>query len=187
MNSVDWEQQWALFAENFHDGKAHINLGNQVLKLKPGPGFGDLSHPTTALMLELMQGRIKDEIIFDIGSGSGILSLAAALLGAKKTYGIDIDPDAIEHSRANAELNGLEKKCLFSMELPRSRAICLMNMIFPEQKGFGPERIKAKLWITSGILIKQKEEYLRQAQIWGWRLQELRTQDQWLGAVFSVS
>ena len=190
MTTVDWEQQWALFAENFHNGMAHIDLSrygvNATLKLKPGPGFGDLSHPTTALMLELIQGRVQQKNVLDIGSGSGILTLAAAYLGAKQTYGIDIDPEAIEHARLNAELN--QKTCRFSLKIPKltESAVCLMNMILPEQRQFDPSRLKkeAKLWITSGILLEQRDVYLEQTRKWGWELVELRVKEEWLGAVF---
>ena len=120
---VDWENQGALFAENFKDGKAHIDLQRfgtpATLKLYPGPGFGDLSHPTTNLMLELMQGALTGQIALDIGCGSGILSLAALLMGAKKAYGVDIDAEALLHAEKNADLNGLIYAS-FSRFLPTS-------------------------------------------------------------------
>lgn len=194
MKRVNWEEQWALFAENFYEGCAHIDLSsfgsNKILKLKAGPGFGDLSHPTTALMLSLMKNHLRDETLLDIGSGSGILTLAGILLGAKKGIGIEIDPEAIEHAKANAFLNQLENEAFFSLEMPPTKTplICLMNMIFPEQAGFQPEKInpKAKLWITSGILIEEKKKYLAQTQKWGWTLLEYQEKDQWMGGIFTL-
>ena len=83
--TVNWEEQWALFAESSFDGKAHIDLsqfgGASTLLLLPGPGFGDLSHPTTYLMLKMMQNRVQNLPVLDIGTGSGILALAALSLG----------------------------------------------------------------------------------------------------------
>jgi ribosomal protein L11 methyltransferase len=191
--SVDWGAQWALFAEGFKEGKAHIDLspfgGTGILRLYPGPGFGDLSHPTTRLMLQLMRGKVSKESIVDIGSGSGILTLAALLMGSGPSLGIDIDPDAIIHANENAKLNGL--KARFSLQLPTltHTSIFLMNMIFPEQRGVSPFRFNAhvKKWITSGVLEEQKAAYLAQAAQWGWRLEEEQSLEGWCGFVFSVA
>ncbi len=184
--AVDWEEQWALFAENFYDGKAHVALKDKTLLLLPGPGFGDLSHPTTALVLEMLRAFVPGEDVLDIGSGSGILSLAALLLGARSALGIDIDPEAIEHAKKNNRLNGLNAR--FRLKLPRRipPSIALMNMIFSEQKAAFCNRANeaAKLWITSGILASQEKEYLEQTARWGWKIAEKRQKGEWLGFVF---
>lgn len=186
---VDWEEQWSLFAENFNEGKAHIQLNDKTLLLTPGAGFGDLSHPTTYLMLEMMKGKVQGESIIDIGTGSGILALAALLLGAKSALGIDIDPAALKHARENAKLNHL--KAQFSKTLPKNLPngnILLMNMIFPEQQEFQPHRLnpKAKLWIVSGILESQKSDYLLRVAKWGWLLLSEHQQAEWLGFIFEI-
>ncbi len=187
---VDWNEQWSLFAENFTEGKAHISLGDKTLLLTPGPGFGDLSHPTTYLMLEIMKHHVVHESIIDIGTGSGILALGALLLGATSAVGIDIDSAAIKHAKENAKLNHL--KATFSKILPSKlpeKNILLMNMIFPEQKQFKPKRLNslAKLWIVSGILAEQKEAYLVQAKKWGWKILSEYKKGEWLGWSFTVS
>ena len=114
-DNVNWEEQWKLHAPTFLDGKAIIDLsqfgGTGQFSLFPGPGFGDLSHPTTNLMLSSMvklQQQIEGSYVIDIGSGSGILSFAAKLLGAKEVYGVEIDETAILHARENAKKNNLE-------------------------------------------------------------------------------
>jgi len=185
---VDWNEQWSLFAENFSEGKAHIELGEKTLLLTPGAGFGDLSHPTTYLMLEMMKGQVAGESVIDIGTGSGILALSALLLGAKSAIGIDIDPAAIKHAKENAKLNHLKTK--FAKALPKNLSqnnILLMNMIFPEQQEFQPDRLNsiAKLWIVSGILESQKIDYLRQGREWGWNLQSEHQRLEWCGFIFS--
>jgi len=188
--------QWALFAEGFKEGKAHIDLSrfgvNTTLLLNPGPGFGDLSHPTTQLMLKMMQDRVANKTIIDIGTGSGILTLAALMLGANTGLGIDIDLNAIIHAKTNAKLNHLENKALFSKKLPNKlppQNVFLMNMIFPEQKGFDPSRFNAhaNIWIISGILAEQKEEYFSQAEKWGWDLLEEHHNSGWMGLIYSAS
>ena len=184
---INWEEQWASFAEGFRDGKAHIDLsrfgGAATLRLLPGPGFGDLSHPTTSLMLKLMQGKVKGQSIFDIGCGSGILTLASLLLGAKLAAGVDIDSDAIVHARKNEKLNQLQ--AYFSLFMPKRRFhIALMNMISSEQEVVMKQTIQADLWITSGILAQQRTDYLALTATWGWTLVEEANQDGWLGMIF---
>lgn len=79
-----------------------------VLKLDPGLTFGTGSHETTQMCMLALQDYIKgSERVVDLGSGSGILSIAALLLGAKTSTGIDIDPKAEDIARENAALNGL--------------------------------------------------------------------------------
>lgn len=186
---VDWEQQWSLFAENFADGKAHIDLGEKTLLLTPGAGFGDLSHPTTYLMLEMLKTRAPGESVIDIGTGSGILALSALALGAKSAIGIDIDPASIKHAKENAKINGLP--AVFAKHLPNilpEDNLFLMNMILPEQETVFPSQYNrfAKLWITSGILAEQRDEYLFLTKKWDWSLISELQKGDWLGFVFSV-
>lgn len=196
MQVVDWEAQWREFAENFYDGLSHIDLqkyGSASLKqllLLPGPGFGDLSHPTTALMMELMSSYIRGKNVLDIGCGSGILSLAALLLGAKKAVGVDIDAEAVSHARKNAEKNGLSSQVHFceSTNSLTGTYVMLLNMIIQEQRVVMEEREalnkRASLWIVSGILQEQKEHYLELAASWGWKPILRREKEGWLAFVF---
>jgi ribosomal protein L11 methyltransferase len=78
------------------------------IMLDPGLAFGTGTHPTTALCLEwLDQQDLQDKFLIDYGCGSGVLAIAAALLGAAKVIGIDNDPQAILASESNRALNGL--------------------------------------------------------------------------------
>lgn len=78
------------------------------IKLDPGLAFGTGNHASTFLCLQwLGQTDLKDKIVIDYGCGSGILGVAALLLGAKKVYATDIDPQAVLATQQNAELNGV--------------------------------------------------------------------------------
>jgi ribosomal protein L11 methyltransferase len=80
--------------------------GQVVVELDPGMAFGTGLHPTTQLMLRALQKRVRAEMsVLDLGTGSGILAIAAALLGARVT-GLDVDRVAVEVARANVEANG---------------------------------------------------------------------------------
>ena len=81
------------------------------LVLDPGIAFGTGSHPTTRLCLEWLAAHVTPGTsVLDYGCGSGILAIAAALLGATRVTGTDIDPQAIEASRANARANGVDAR-----------------------------------------------------------------------------
>ncbi|UUC49726.1 50S ribosomal protein L11 methyltransferase [Pseudomonas citronellolis] len=123
----DWERSWM---DNFKP----MRFGRRLwivpswheapepeavnLLLDPGLAFGTGTHPTTALCLEWLDGQeLAGDTVLDFGCGSGILAIAALLLGAKQALGTDIDPQALEASRDNATRNGIDP-ALFPVYLP---------------------------------------------------------------------
>jgi ribosomal protein L11 methyltransferase len=79
-----------------------------VIRLDPGMAFGTGTHPSTQLCLEALEDNIRPGmLVADLGCGSGILSMAAALLGARKVLALDSDPEAVKIAEANVECNGL--------------------------------------------------------------------------------
>lgn len=82
-----------------------------ILSIDPGMAFGSGTHETTQLCLERLEKvDLKDQNVADIGCGSGILSIAAALFGAKHIQAVDIEPMSIRMTEENAEVNGVEDK-----------------------------------------------------------------------------
>lgn len=85
--------------------------GRAVLHLEPGLAFGTGTHETTRLCMELLEKYVKDkDTVLDMGCGSGILSVAALLLGADSAVGVDIDPLAVKTAIENAEINSVGDK-----------------------------------------------------------------------------
>jgi ribosomal protein L11 methyltransferase len=179
---IDWEEQWALHSPAFKDGKAQVQLPNQTtLELLPGPGFGDFSHPTTKLVIDLMPFFIRDKTIFDIGCGSGILTLAASKMGSKENFICDIDPLALEHTQQNAAFNQIAVE----IGKPKETPVVLMNMIASEQKKAWEENhTPFETLITSGILATEKKDYLTYCYTQGWQLMHEANLDGWLAFVF---
>ena len=117
LEDKDWEREWM---DNFHP----MRFGERLwicpswrdvpdptavnVLLDPGLAFGTGTHPTTALCLQWLDSLdLKGKTLVDFGCGSGILAIAALKLGAERVIGIDIDPQAIEASRDNAQRNGV--------------------------------------------------------------------------------
>lgn len=198
---VDWGVQWSLHSPDFKDYRLEIDLGKYTSKqkklpllyLNAGPGFGDLSHPTTRLMLAMMSDYLQDKEVLDVGSGSGILSFASILLGAKSACGLEIESDAITHAIENAQLNGLGDKITFLQpddyhQKPSKDTIILMNMIRVHQRDAWSSLPQLHhlptTFITSGVLASEKIDYVEECKLRGWRLIEERQQDDWMGFVF---
>lgn len=92
--------------------------GGVIMKLDPGLAFGTGTHPTTALCLAwLDQHELEHKSLIDYGCGSGILGIAALLLGASRVYGVDNDPQALLASRDNCKKNRIAPEC-FPLMLP---------------------------------------------------------------------
>ena len=83
-------------------------VGEHVVTIEPGATFGMGDHPTTVLSLRAVEGLVRDgDMVLDVGCGSGVLAIAALLIGAERAVGIDINPASVEVSRANASANGV--------------------------------------------------------------------------------
>lgn len=186
--SINWEEQWALHAPGFREGLAHLEMG---VRLKPGPGFGDFSHPTTRLVTALMHPYVARKKVIDIGCGSGILALSAMKLGAKSAVGFDIEEEAVQHANANARLNQLPVFFYSSCEVGpflEGGEVALMNMIYTEQStawNSHTDLMRVKWVITSGVLATQRNEYLKLTAGWNLKLVEEKEEEGWLGFVFS--
>jgi ribosomal protein L11 methyltransferase len=80
-----------------------------LIRLDPGMAFGTGEHPTTRLCLESLETCLRpNQNVLDLGTGSGILAIAAALMGAERVVAVDIDPVAVGIARENAAMNGVE-------------------------------------------------------------------------------
>lgn len=134
LEDKDWERAWM---DNYHP----MCFGDRLwvvpswtpapnpnainLLLDPGLAFGTGTHQTTALCLEWLDGLdLQDAIVVDYGCGSGILAVAALLLGAREAWCVDLDPQALLATRDNAERNGVSDRVKVFMpeEMPAIKA-----------------------------------------------------------------
>jgi ribosomal protein L11 methyltransferase len=134
--------------------------------LDPGLAFGTGTHPTTSLCLEWLDGLdLAGKTVIDFGCGSGILAIAALKLGAAKAIGIDIDPQAIQASRDNAQRNGVSER--LELYLPQDQPEVMSADVVVANILAGPLRelaplisvlpIQGGLLGLSGVLASQAE------------------------------
>lgn len=121
VSEQDWANEWKQYFHVTHVGESMVikpsweeytpQAGEHVIEIDPGMAFGTGTHHTTNMCMQrlekIVQGGMK---VFDVGTGSGILAMAAALLGAGKIRAIDIDPVAVKVAKENIALNHLDKQ-----------------------------------------------------------------------------
>lgn len=118
--ATSWKKSWKAFrvgrlAVIAPWSSARPREGDLVMRLEPGGAFGSGRHPTTRACLRAIQQRIEPGArVLDAGSGSGILSVAAALCGAREAYGFDVDPVAEPYASALAADNGVADRARFA-------------------------------------------------------------------------
>ena len=115
-----WERAWMehfkpmKFADKLWvcpTGQEQFDADTVCMTLDPGLAFGTGTHPTTALCLEWLASHdLRDKVVIDFGCGSGILAIAALLLGARHAHAIDIDPQALTATQYNAEKNQVQDR-----------------------------------------------------------------------------
>ena len=140
-----------------------VDLGGAeaVISIDPGGCFGSGSHPTTRLMLAELQRRVRPGAsVFDVGTGSGVLSVAAARLGAGRVVAVDVDPEAVEVTRANAAGNGVADRVAVSSqgaaEVAGTFDVVVANLTAGVLAGLAPTLVAAVapdgVLLVSGLL-----------------------------------
>ena len=145
ISEEEWENNWKQFFKCTEIGKRlcvcpsweeyNNKDGRVILSIDPGAAFGTGTHATTSMCLEVLEGLVTpDMTVLDIGSGSGILSIASILLGAKDAHGVDIDPVAVKVAKENAALNGVENKVKYILgnldeEITETYDIVVANIV----------------------------------------------------------
>lgn len=185
VNMEDWSNSWKVHFKPLRVGKhllivptwedATLLPDDLVIRIDPGMAFGTGGHETTRLCLELLESVMEHSpllhvpALLDLGTGSGILAMAASLLGAGRILALDIDPDAVDVARENLTLNKMSDiiECGTSPleTLSEQFDIILANILAEELVRLAPylsERLlSGGSLILSGILA-EKEQLVRQ-------------------------
>ena len=202
VDDEDWKDKWK---ENFKPTRVTDKLvikptweqyeaseGEVVLQLDPGMAFGTGTHETTSLCLKLIEKYLgekpQDKKVLDVGCGSGILSIAAALLGCSEVLGIDIDEDAVQVADENVELNGVSHKVkIQSGDLIKGidfKGDIIVANLMADLVAELAESAKAHLeqggvFISSGILIEKKDMVADAVKAAGFDIVEIVEDGEW--------
>lgn len=128
---------------------------SEGLLIDPGPTFGSGLHPSTALLLQVLVER-RPSLVLDVGTGSGILALAALRLGARRAVGTDLESQFLEVARANAQrnrLSGFETRLEAPEDLGEQFPFVVANILPSELADLAPRLIQAvaprgSLWLS---------------------------------------
>lgn len=212
LKEEDWANSWK---ENFKPTRIGERLvimpswetfvdteGDIILELDPGMAFGTGTHATTRLCLELLEKLVYRESAFkhnrdvlDVGCGSGVLGIAAALFGAEKVDAIDIDPIAITVTAENTAINGVTGIVTASetplAELSGQYAIVLANILaeaLVKMSSLLTEKIAAGgFLVLSGILTEREEFVIAGFSSESLTLHSVTRQEEWCCIVFRKS
>lgn len=206
----DWAESWKRHFKPIEVGLALLikpswsrqkpRKGQALVVLDPGLSFGTGQHPTTAFCLEQLAARRqpgRQQSFLDIGTGSGILAIAAAKIGYRPVHAFDFDPESIRIARGNARLNGESRRIQFLQQdvskLPvrasKKYSVICANLISPlllTERNRILSRLEGEgILIVAGIL---KNEFERVLQAYGTaelQLVRSRTEREWRSASFS--
>lgn len=164
--------------------------GEKIITINPGMAFGTGTHPTTGMCIQLLEKYISSpqEVVLDLGCGSGILSIAAVLCGAGSVEAVDLDPNAVTASRENIEKNGMTDRIAvregdvtkglgFQADLIVANLVAeLIVMLAPDIR----QHLKgSKIFIASGILSEKKQMAVTALEEEGFEILEIRESDDW--------
>ncbi len=162
----------------------------------PSTGFGTGHHASTRLCLALLQEiGVRDRRVLDIGTGSGVLAIAAAGLGAASVIAIDNDPDAIEAARENVGLNGYAGRVALQVaDLEGLRIgpadIVVANLTGELLRREAPNVVRCAAaqadLVLSGVLAEERDGVVAAFEAAGTRLRAARTEDEWVGLLLVV-
>ena len=187
LREEDWATSWQKYYRPIPVGKRlyivpdwmrgePVPDGRTPLYLDPGLTFGTGSHPTTQLCLELLEEALRPgDKVLDLGCGSGILAIAALVLGAARAVGVDIDPKAADAALENGLLNGIggdrlricagdvlsDKKLAARLEPGQNRVVLaniVADVIIPLSGAAGDFLAPGGVFLCSGVIEGRQDE-----------------------------
>ncbi len=200
VDEQDWAECWKKFYKPFRAGRTLVvkptwepyepKPEDKVLEIDPGMAFGTGTHETTALCLGFLEDCITPGMkVLDVGTGSGILAIGAALLGAQNVLAIDIDPTAVRVAKENVTLNRLDHTITavegdLLKNVSGTYQLCVANILADVicmlARPVADHLEKDGLFLCSGIIKEREQDVLDALQETGYTLLEKRAQGEWV-------
>src|SRR5699024_3919068 len=173
--------------------KSATDTRSHIIYLDPGMAFGTGTHATTKLSVLALERYLKQQTtVIDVGCGSGILSIAACLLGAQSVLAVDIDEVAVKSAKVNRTLNHLDDKIIIqqnnllqgiSAQADLVVANILIHIILDLLEDVW-QHLKTKgIFIASGIITEQKETVIAALENKGFIIIETLIEDHWISII----
>lgn len=205
INEEDWSTSWKKYYKPLKLGNKIVikptwedyspGEGEIIVELDPGMAFGTGTHETTSMCIELLEKYIKSgDTVFDIGTGSGILSITSSKLGAGHVVGVDLDEVAVKSANENLLTNGLSNVKILHGDLTNvltgSADIIVANIIAEVVMGLAetvkPFMKKNGLFIASGIIRERAEDVLNVMKNAGHKIVEVKEKGEWTAIVTTL-
>ncbi|MDX9870832.1 MAG: 50S ribosomal protein L11 methyltransferase [Clostridia bacterium] len=207
MNEEDWANAWKKYFKPLKIGERIVvrptwepyqpQEGEIVLDIDPGMAFGTGSHASTSLCIRLLEKYIQPGAqVFDVGTGTGILAMCAARLGARVVWAVDDDPVAVRVARENITLNALAETVKAEQHdllqgVTEQADVIVANIIADVILALLPQ-VKICLapqgvFIASGIIAERKDEIIAAAAKAGFSLLEERGEEEWAALAFRIN
>lgn len=207
----DWANNWKQYFKPLTVGEKLVikpsweeygeKDGRTVLEIDPASSFGTGQHNTTQLCLELIEKNLRDgDRVLDLGCGSGILSIAAVLLGAEEVAAVDISQNSVETAKENASKNNIpeEKYTAYCGDIISDRGLVekigggfdiiaaniVADVLIAMSSIFEKFLKKGGTLILSGIITERADEVIEAVKSNGYTMVELREKDGWAAVSF---
>ncbi|WP_423189402.1 50S ribosomal protein L11 methyltransferase [Alkalibacterium sp. f15] len=177
--------QWETYTKNFAD--------ERIIYLDPGMAFGTGTHPTTQLCIQALETTLYPKAtVFDVGTGSGVLSIASALYGAGEIRAYDLDEIAVTSARDNIKLNQLENDIAVKAnnlltDVDDKADIIVANILTEIILPFIPDAYRHLkdngLFITSGIILEKKDEVIQALKKQGFEIIQINQMKDWIAII----
>ncbi len=170
-----------------------VSSDEVIIELDPGMAFGTGTHPTTVLSIQGIERYIEEnDKVIDVGCGSGVLSIATGLLGAKEVYAFDLDDIAVKSTKLNAKLNKVDKKVITKQNNLLDRVNLKADMIVSNILAEIIVRFVENAWynlkpngifITSGIIQAKKQMVVDKLNQQGFHILEINEMEDWVSII----
>jgi ribosomal protein L11 methyltransferase len=170
-----------------------VSSDELIIELDPGMAFGTGTHPTTVMCIQALEKYVRPgDMVIDVGTGSGILSIAAAMLGAKSVRALDLDPVAVDSAKLNVKLNKVQHIVTVSQNnlldhIDERANIIVANILAEIILRFVDDAYrlleKDGYFITSGIIQAKKQEVKDGLTAAGFVIEETLVMEDWVAFI----